>query len=224
MENENLNGKQTVGMRHKVFTIVGAVLCVILIPILIINITLIIKSYTNTDEVPSVSGYLPLIVLTDSMYPEIESGDLIICHTEKPENVKEGDVIAFFDPAGNGSSVVTHRVMEITEVDGEIAYITKGDANNIEDEKPVPGENLVGVYKTRIAGMGSVAMFMQSTQGLILCVVVPILLLIGYDVIRRKRYEKSKQQDTDALLKELEELRAQKAAVENSEAEKESSN
>jgi len=224
MENENLNGKQTVGMRHKVFTIVGAVLCVILIPILIINITLIIKSYTNTDEVPSVSGYLPLIVLTDSMYPEIESGDLIICHTEKPENVKEGDVIAFFDPAGNGSSVVTHRVMEITEVDGEIAYITKGDANNIEDEKPVPGDNLVGVYKTRIAGMGSVAMFMQSTQGLILCVVVPILLLIGYDVIRRKRYEKSKQQDTDALLKELEELRAQKAAVENSEAEKESSN
>ena len=220
MGSEELNTKQTVSMRHRVLTVIGTVLCVILIPILIINITLIVKSYTNSDEIPSVSGYLPLIVLTDSMYPEIESGDLIICHTEEPENIKEGDVIAFFDPAGNGSSVVTHRVMEITEIDGEIAFVTKGDANNIEDEKPVPGENLVGVYKTRIAGMGSVAMFMQSTQGLIVCVVLPILLLVTYDVLRRRRYEKSKQQDTDALLKELEELRAQKAAAENAETEK----
>ena len=101
--------------RHKIFTIIGTVLCIILVPILIINITLIIKSYTNADEVPSVGGYLPLIVLTDSMYPEIESGDLIICHTIDAEDVKEGDVIAFFDPAGNGTSIVTHRVVEIVE-------------------------------------------------------------------------------------------------------------
>lgn len=195
--------------RHMFLTILGTVLCIILIPILIMNISLIVKSYTNSDKVPSVGGYLPLIVLTDSMYPEIQSGDLIICHTIDPEEVAAGDVIAFFDPAGNGTSVVTHRVVEITRENGEIAFITKGDANNAEDQMPVPAGSLVGQYRTRIAGAGNIAMFMQTTTGLIVCVGVPLVLLIGYDVLRRRRYEKSRKADTDALLRELEELRSQ---------------
>ena len=202
---------------HKVLTIIGTVLCIILIPILIINCILIVKSFTS-DEVPSVAGTLPLIVLTDSMYPVIESGDLIICHTEDPENIQVGDVIAFFDPAGNGSSIVTHRVMEIVEEDGQIKWRTKGDNNNTEDRLLVTGEKLVAVYEgTRLAGFGNVALFMQTTPGLIVCVVCPILLLVGYDMIRRRMYEKSNKKDTDQLMAELEELRRLKAEKEKQE-------
>ena len=199
---------------HKFLTIMGVVLCLILIPILIVNLTLIAKSYINKDEVPSIGGMLPLIVLTDSMYPEIESGDLIICNTAEAEDIKVNDVISFFDPAGNGTSIVTHRVIEIVEEDGEISFRTRGDNNNTEDKELVPEENLVGIYKMRIAGAGHIAMFMQSTAGLIVCVVLPIILLVGYDFIRRRLYEKSKKEDTDALLAELEALRAEKAEKE----------
>ena len=202
---------------HKVLTIIGTVLCIILIPILIINCILIVKSFTS-DEVPSVAGTLPLIVLTDSMYPEIESGDLIICHTEEPENIQVGDVISFFDPAGNGSSIVTHRVVEVTEQNGEIAWRTKGDNNNTEDRMPVVASKLVAVYEgTRLAGFGNVALFMQSTPGLIICVVCPILLLVGYDMLRRRLYEKSNKKDTDQLMAELEELRRMKVEKEQQE-------
>ena len=202
---------------HKVLTIIGTVLCIILIPILIINCILIVRSFTS-DEVPSVAGALPLIVLTDSMYPEIESGDLIICHTEDPENIQVGDVIAFFDPAGNGSSIVTHRVIEVTEQNGEIAWRTKGDNNNTEDRLPVVASKLVAVYEgTRLAGFGNVALFMQTTPGLIICVVCPILLLVGYDMLRRRLYEKSNKKDTDQLMSELEELRRLKAEKEQQE-------
>ena len=201
-------------LKHKILTVLGTVLCIILLPILLINITLIIKSYINADEVPNVGGYLPLIVLTDSMYPEIESGDLIICHTIEGDEVKEGDVIAFFDPAGNGTSIVTHRVTEVTTENGGRAFRTKGDANNVEDSLLVPEKNLVGIYKSHIAGAGNVAMFMQTSTGLIVCVVLPLVLLVGYDVIRSKAYESKKQKDTDALLAELEALKAEKAAKE----------
>ena len=212
--------KEKTSVAHKVLTVIGTILCIILIPILAVNLTLIVKSYTNTEEVPDIGGYLPMIVLTDSMYPEIESGDLIICHTIKAEDVKVEDVISFFDPAGNGTSIVTHRVIEIVEEDGEIKFRTKGDFNNTEDKDLVPAENLVGIYQSRIAGAGKIAMFMQSTAGLIICVVLPIVLLVGYDIIRRRIYEKNKQSDTDALLAELEALKAEKAAKE-AEAEKE---
>ena len=206
--------KEKTSVTHRVLTIVGTVLCIILIPILLINITLIAKSYINKDEVPSIGGTFPLIVLTDSMYPDIKSGDLIICNTAEAEDIKVNDVISFFDPAGNGTSIVTHRVIEIVEDDGEIFFRTRGDNNNTEDKELVPAENLVGVYKMRIAGAGHIAMFMQSTAGLIICVVLPIILLVGYDIIRRRIYEKNNKQDTDALLAELEALRAEKAEKE----------
>ena len=209
--------KEKNSVTHKILTIIGTILCIILIPILVMNVTLIIKSYTNKDEVPSIGGYLPLIVLTDSMYPEIKSGDLIICHTVEPEEVNVGDVIAFFDPAGNGTSIVTHRVVEVVETDGQLVYRTRGDANNVDDAKPVSADNLVGEYRHRIGGMGNVAMFMQTTAGLIVCVVVPILLLIGYDVIRNRTYQKKKEESTEALLEELAALRAEKAAKEKEE-------
>lgn len=199
---------------HRILTVIGTILCIILVPILIINCILIVKSFTS-EEVPNVAGTLPLIVLTDSMYPVIKSGDLIICHTAEPEEIQVGDVIAFFDPAGNGTTIVTHRVLEVTEQAGQTAWRTKGDNNNTEDRLPVPADKLVAVYEdTRIPGAGNVALFMQTTHGLILCVVLPIILLVAYDMIRRKMYEKSSQKDTDALMAELEELRRLKAEKE----------
>ena len=203
--------KEKSSLGHKILTGIGIILCVILIPILVINCTLIIKSYTNKDQVPSISGIFPMIILTDSMYPEFESVDLIICNTAEPEEIKVGDVICFYDPAGNGTATVTHRVQEVvTDDEGNLAWITKGDANNTEDLPTVPAKNLIGVYKTRLKGLGKVAMFMQTTQGLIICVICPIILLVAYDVIRRRAYEKSKKKDTDALLAEMEALRAEK--------------
>ena len=204
------NVKEENGTVHKVLTIVGTVMCVILVPILIFNLTLIVKSLVKPEEVPDAAGFMPLIVLTDSMYPDIKSGDLIICKTIDAEEVKTGDVISFFDPAGSGTSIVTHRVVEVKN-DGGLSFTTKGDANNVADEMPVPAEKLVGVYKTRIPGAGNVAMFMQTTPGLLVCVLLPLVLLVGYDTLRRRRFNKKQDEDTAALRAELEALRAEKA-------------
>ncbi len=210
MKREKVNN----GFGYNLLTVIGIILCVILIPILIINITLIVKSCVKPDTVPNAGGFLPLIVLTDSMYPNIKSGDLIICHTADPESIEPGDVISFFDPEGNGTSIVTHRVVEITSDNGELAYKTKGDANNTGDASPVPASKLVGVYKTRLAGAGNIAMFMQTTPGLLICVLLPLLLLVGYDTIRRRKYNSKHKADTDALMAELEALKAAQAQKE----------
>lgn len=198
---------------NKALTIVGIVMCVILVPILIVNCTLIIKSFINKDEVPSIGGTMPLIVLTDSMYPEIKSGDIIICKKIDPKDIEVDDVISFYDPEGNGTSVVTHKVVKVIEEDGKLSFRTKGINNNTEDRLDVPAENVIAEYTDiRIPLAGNVAIFMQSTAGLIICVVVPIVLFVGYDVIRRRRYEKTKGDDVEALKAELEALKARQAA------------
>ena len=211
--------KQKASGAYQAWTIVGIVLCALLLPILVVNVTLIVKSYTNKDAVPSFGGLFPLIVLTDSMYPDIQSGDLILCKQVDPEAVAVDDVISFFDPAGNGSSIVTHRVVEVTEEDGRLAFRTKGDANNVEDKALVPADKVVGAYLKRIPKAGNVAMFLQTTEGLILCVVLPLVLLVGYDILRTRKLEKANRQSNDELMAELEALRAAKAEKEKQAAE-----
>ena len=206
---------QKVSEQNKTLTIIGIVLCVILVPVLIVNCTLIIKSLVNKDEVPTFVGLMPMIVLTDSMYPDIKSGDLIICTEIDPEDVQKDDVISFFDPKGNGSSVVTHKVIEIIDENGKRAFRTQGINNNAPDDIPVSEDKLVGRYTgLRLPAVGKIALFMQTTPGLIVCVVVPIILLVGYDILRRKLSEKNQADDVDALRAELEQLR-QAAAMQN---------
>lgn len=204
---------------NKVLSVVGIVLCVILLPIIIVNCTLLIKRWINKDEVPSFAGVFPMIVLTDSMKGEFDAGDLIICVKTKAEDVKAGDIICFYDVLSKTGTTVTHRVTEVlTDGDGNIQWRTKGDNNNTEDIASVPAKNLVGKYSFRIKGMGNFALFMQSTAGLIIFIVVPIMLLIGYDIVKRKLYEKKNGEDADALKAELAALRAEKAASEGTES------
>lgn len=210
-------------IKQQILTVVGIALCVILIPMLIINCTLLIKGWTNNNKVPSVFGYSPMIVLTDSMAgsnnDSFNGGDLIFIKTVEAEEVKKGDVISFFDPTGNGSTITSHRVVDVINENGKISFKTKGDNNNTEDKLPVPSENLVGAYTGfRIAGAGNIAMFMQTPWGLIICVIVPIILLIAWDAVRRARYNKKRQEGEAALLAELEKLRAEKANKENFES------
>ncbi len=205
--------------KEKILTGVGIVLCMILAPILIINCTLLVKGWTNKDVVPSIGVYSPMIVLTDSMVGKEEDsfngGDLIFIKTIKAEEVKVRDVISFFDPQGNGTSVVTHRVIDVINEDGALSFRTKGDANPSEDKATVPAEKFIGIYTGfRIPSAGRVAMFMQTTWGFVTCVFVPVLLIVGWDVIRRRKYDKQHNADKEALLAELEELRRLKAKSE----------
>ena len=200
-------------LRHKVFTVVGIVLCVILIPVVLINCTLIFKQFINKDEVPSIGGVFPMIVLTDSMAGTFNGGSLIFCSTVDAKDVHVGEIICFYDPAGSGTTTTTHRVQEIKNTGGTISFVTKGDANNSADSKPVTEDKLIGRYMFHIAGLGSVAMFMQTTPGLVIFALVPIILLVAYDVLKRRGFT-ARNTGNEALLAELEALRAEKAARE----------
>ncbi len=206
------NQNKQVDKKQRTLTIIGIVLCVILVPILVINCTLIIKSFINKDEVPDFAGVVPLIVLSDSMYPDIKKGDLIIVNATDINDIAVDDVISFYAAEDDYTTIWTHKVIEVIEENGEVKFRTQGINNPTPDGKLREADKIVGKWNNfRIGGAGNLAMAMQKPGGLIVCVVVPILLFVGYDVIRRKMYEKSKASDVDALRAELEALKAEKA-------------
>ncbi|RZU30567.1 signal peptidase I [Blastococcus saxobsidens] len=82
---------------------------------------------------PHVLGYRTMTMLTDSMAPDIESGDITVVTAIAVEDVTEGMVLAYHMPIGDGS-LVTHRVISVEHTpEGRVQVRTKGDANEALD-------------------------------------------------------------------------------------------
>ncbi len=211
-ENNKSKKKEKKGINIPL-TIIGIVLCAVLLPILIINLILIIQGFGgDKSKVPNIGGYFPLMVESESMEPTIMTGDLIIVHTvDNADELEVGDIVTYWENQPGGA-LITHRIAEVTtDSEGKKVYRTKGDGNVIADSRYLYPENVVGTYKSRLAGMGRIAMFMQTIPGLIVCVILPLTLFVVYDIIRRKRIAKANNNETAALLAELEELKRQQA-------------
>ncbi|WP_320956499.1 signal peptidase I [Enterocloster asparagiformis] len=198
--------KEKNGLLQKIVGAVGIALCVVFVPLLLINVTLIVKSYISPDKVPDFLGYKPFIVLSGSMEPSIMTGDMVFVKETDPDSLKVGDVIAY----KSGSAVVTHRIVEVKSENGETRYVTQGDANNAADQSLVKPADVEGIYQRRVAGAGNLAMFMQTTTGMILFVVCPLVLFVLWDVIRRQLESRKEVSRTKELEMELERLRAEK--------------
>lgn len=169
---------------RRVFTVVGVVVCVLLLLLVLCNVTLIIKSYVNPNEIPSLFSISQMYVFTDSMAPAIRGNDLIFIKKVAPQTIAVGDVIAFYDPQSEEEMLIAHRVTDIiTDEQGDISFFTKGDNNEGADIFAVPADNLVGKYVFRLRGMGKVAMFLQSTAGVIVSVSIPLFLLVGFELL-----------------------------------------
>ena len=93
----------------------------------------------------------PLVIASNSMYPKIHRGDIVIIKNAKVEDVKVGDTIRYNK---EGFSIV-HRVVSIEkEIDGSITFITKGDNNNDVDLLPVKSYQFEGIVLFDIRYVG----------------------------------------------------------------------
>jgi signal peptidase len=82
---------------------------------------------------PHVLGYRTMTMLTGSMAPQINPGDVTIVTPIKVSEVTEGMVITYHRPIED-HSLVSHRVISVKKAsDGTVTIQTKGDANKAAD-------------------------------------------------------------------------------------------
>lgn len=191
---------------QKVLAALGYAVSAVLAFIFIVNVTMIVKSYTQPEKVPDFLGYKPFIVLSGSMEPAIMAGDLILTKGVDPYDIQVGDVISF---RVKDDVVVSHRVVEIAN-DGGLSFLTKGDANVGMDATMVYPEDLEGLYIWRGAGLGRFAIFLQTPIGMLSFVVAPLCLFIIYDIMGRNRRSAQKSSRESELEAEIAALKAEK--------------
>ncbi|AEB30256.1 type I signal peptidase [Carnobacterium sp. 17-4] len=111
-------------------------------------------SFFSAPESSGLFGYKGYTVVSGSMEPKIAVGDFIIVKMDPFDNVNKKDIITF----QYNQELVTHRVVDRT-ADG---LVTKGDANNIQDQGFVIAESYIGTQKILIPYFGYVITFLQK--------------------------------------------------------------
>lgn len=97
--------------------------------------------------IPRIFGIMPCIVLSGSMEPAVHTGAVAFIDTNNT-NVTVGDVITY---QLTDRKLITHRVVRQLE-NGDL--ITKGDANETEDNASVTSGQVVGIYLFQIPKAG----------------------------------------------------------------------
>lgn len=145
---------------------------VIILPFLIFNLTLIIKSKLYPDKIADFMGYKPFIVMSGSMETTINIGDLVIVKKVNSSSIHAGDIIAF----KNGNIVISHRVKEVINDSGTYKFKTKGDNNNVADDFIVSSDAIEGIFVNKIPGLGSILLFLGKPIGLLMVILVIIIV------------------------------------------------
>ena len=172
-----------------------------------------VKTLDKTDQ--NLFGYKFFIVQTDSMAKtDFKAGDIVIAKEVKDlRELKAGDIITFISESShNYGETVTHKIREVTkDADGSIAFVTYGTTTDTDDE--ALATIVVGKYVGNIPNLGAFFLFLKTTPGYIICILIPFLILIisqGINCIQLfRRYKQEQTAELEAERAKIEEERAQ---------------
>ena len=180
--------EDSIRKRKKRANTLGKILYIILI-ILIYNLVLVGISFISKHDFNGFFGYKAYNITTNSMEPTINIGDIIIVKKVNNEDkLKNGDIISF----RKNDEVVTHRIIDITETNGEKRYITKGDNNNIPDLEKLSFSQIEGVKVISIPYLGRIVEFLEN-QIIFLIVILIILIIYLYRLNKTEKSELRRQ-------------------------------
>ncbi len=182
---------------YKLGKILSTIICIIILFLIIFNVTLMVESYINPNELPSFLGIKSFVIVSESMEPTIMTEDVIFITNTSRENLEVGDIISF----RIGDYINTHRIIRIEQQNGEEVYITKGDNNNAEDRTPVKFEDIEGKYLFRLPGFGRITDILKSKVTLVILLV--FLVIISYYEVRISRRKLKRKEERFEFNKKL---------------------
>lgn len=142
-----------------------------------------------------------LIVLSGSMSPIMNTGDLVVVTLVDQRSINVGDIIAYTPPKVKNDNVIiyytplvkddnviiTHRVVEIIKEDdeGDLSFRTKGDANEDVDIYTVDATDLVGKATFVLPFLGYFFHYVRENKLFLLLLVIAPAMLIIMDEVRK---------------------------------------
>ena len=206
---QKIDVKKIIEVVKTVFTwiVVAFAVCIMIFTLVSVN--------TFDKNERNLFGFKFFVVQTDSMAKtDFKAGDIVIAKEVKDlRELKAGDIITFISESShNYGETVTHKIREVTkDTDGSIAFVTYGTTTDTDDE--ALATIVVGKYVGNIPNLGAFFLFLKTTPGYIICILIPFLILIisqGINCIQLfRRYKQEQTAELEAERAKIEEERAE---------------
>ena len=165
---------------------------VIAVVIMFISMIIIVQNVTKNQE--SFLGFRIFRVLTGSMVPKYQIGDVILVKQKDIDEIRIGEDVTYQGKEGNFKGVtVTHSVVDIEEKNGEKKFHTKGIANNLEDPV-VSGEQILGVVKFKMPFLTLICTLLNNRYIFYFGAVIPLTIYIFFRVLK-SNYQRKVERD-----------------------------
>lgn len=141
---------------------------------------LVVLGFVAIVAGPMTGRYRVSVILSDSMKPRWETGDVVISTPERPADVRAGQVITF-NPPIDGRPSITHRVVRLVSGGPTPVVVTKGDANATSDAWGAIKITRGPVMRVRgvVPNLGwALKLLTSRTLATLTTVICPILLLL----------------------------------------------
>lgn len=187
----------------KVITFLGLIVFIVVVTLCLI---IVYKSYSEPDKIPSLCGWKPFIVLSSPIETNIMDGDLIFVKEVDVSELKVGDVISF---RTYQNVVLTHKITDIINDEGETKYYIKGENTKLQNDDPILKNQIEGIYKYRIPNLGKLLYYFQKPTVMIICISIPLIILIlaqFFDLKKQQKLQKALEDETKALKQKNKEL------------------
>ncbi len=161
----------------KILDVIKIILLVLLV--LFVIFTAYQKIMPNN---PSVFGFRTYSIITNSMYPKLKKGDVILIKEQKMDSYKVGDIVTFKGMDGDlKGKIVTHQIVGITKENGKRIFYTKG-LKNISDDPAVYEEQMLGKFIYKFFIFSIIEKIMETKIGFALIIIIPLGLIYFFEI------------------------------------------
>lgn len=175
--------KKRMDRKNKIKKFMTIITYMLLVPLLIYNISLILQAVMNPSKTPSFWGIKAYVIVSGSMQPELEIGDIVIVKEVEEDELKEKDIISFRE----GQTVITHRITNIETIENKKQFKTKGDNNNAEDSNVITIDEIEGKVINSVPHLGKIALVLQDKIAIIFIMLLFYAYFVKSDKVRKKK-------------------------------------
>lgn len=160
--------------------ILGFIKTIITLVLILMLAVILVQRFSSNNF--SVGGIRVFTIISNSMLPYYEAGDILILKEENPSNIKIDDNVTYIGKTGQVKGlVVTHKVIDKREEDGKYYFTTKGTNNEIADPE-IDESQIYGkvVYKTVL--LSALCKIMLKPAGYYILFML-VALVVSYQIV-----------------------------------------
>jgi len=158
-------------------------------------IVIVVQRVSNNNL--SIGGFRVFMIVSESMKGEYDIGDILVSKNTDYSNIKIGDNVTYLGEEGELKGlIITHKVVNKYEKDGNKLFVTRGISNDVDDPE-IRYDQVYGkvIYKTYLLSFIAKMMNNKLTYYLLFVIIALIMSIEITSAIFEARREEKEEDD-----------------------------